>query len=108
MLALTNNKRIYLANDAIDFRYQINALTNVVLDSIESNPYDPDVIYVFYNKQMDKIKCLFWDTNGFVLYYKKMESLKFKIKQFKKNKDISTTDLHLLLQGMSPEIKGVE
>ncbi len=34
-------------------------------------------LYVFRNRQCNKIKCLFWEDNGFVLYYKALESEKF-------------------------------
>jgi len=34
-------------------------------------------LYVFSNRQRSKIKCLFWEDNGFVLYYKALAEEKF-------------------------------
>lgn len=35
-------------------------------------------LYAFTNKRRNKIKCLFWEDNGFVLYYKSLSEEKFK------------------------------
>ena len=40
------------------------------------NPFDGE-LYVFINRQRNKIKCLFWERNGFVLYYKALAEEKF-------------------------------
>ncbi|VAW87567.1 hypothetical protein MNBD_GAMMA18-2201 [hydrothermal vent metagenome] len=35
-------------------------------------------LYAFTHRQRNKIKCLFWEDNGFVLYYKSLSEEKFK------------------------------
>ena len=35
-------------------------------------------LYAFTNRQRNKIKCLFWEDNCFVLYYKSLAEEKFK------------------------------
>ena len=35
-------------------------------------------LYAFTNRQRNKIKCLFWEDNGFVLYYKSLAEEKFR------------------------------
>jgi hypothetical protein len=35
--------------------------------------------YIFYNKQYDKLKMLYWHKNGFNLLYKRLEKERFKI-----------------------------
>lgn len=69
---------IYLATKPIDMRKEINGLTLLVADVLQHSPQSLSV-YVFYNRQKDKVKCLWWDKNGFVLYYKRLERGRYKI-----------------------------
>ena len=41
------------------------------------NPFT-GALYAFTNRQRNKIKCLMWEDNGFVLYYKALAEEKFK------------------------------
>jgi hypothetical protein len=60
-------------------------------------------IYVFFNTTRDKIKCLFWDNNGFVLYYKRLDKCRFKIQEmFNAVEKITASDLEVLLSGFEP------
>ncbi|MCK5894751.1 MAG: IS66 family insertion sequence element accessory protein TnpB [Endozoicomonadaceae bacterium] len=45
-------------------------------------------MYVFINRQRNKIKCLFWEVNGFSLYYKSLAEE--KLKWPKQNEEIIT------------------
>ena len=38
---------------------------------LDHNPFD-GALYAFTNRRRDKIKCLYWEDNGFVLYYKSL------------------------------------
>jgi transposase len=68
---------VFLATAPIDMRKEINGLVTLVVESLAQSP-NAESIYVFYNRQRDKIKCLWWDKNGFVLYYKRLEKSRFK------------------------------
>ena len=97
MLMKYEDKPIYLASKPVDFRLSIDGLTKLVQNQIGSLPHDGS-IYVFYNHALDKIKCLFWDRNGFVLYYKKLESTRFILNKAQKG-SITHDDLTRLLSG---------
>ena len=73
-----DNTAIYLASHAIDMRKEIDGLSLLISEHLQQSP-QARAIYVFYNKQKDKVKCLWWDRNGFVLYYKRLERGRYKI-----------------------------
>lgn len=68
--------RVYLYRDPIDFRKSFKGLAVLVEQELGLNPFSGE-LYVFTNRQRNKIKCLFWEDNGFVLYYKSLAEDKF-------------------------------
>ncbi|MFT6735307.1 MAG: transposase [Polaribacter sp.] len=57
-------------------RMGFRGLGVLVEQGLEHNPFDGG-LYVFTNRQHNKIKCLYWGDNGFVLYYKSLAEEKF-------------------------------
>jgi transposase len=78
MLKLNEETQIYVADKPVDCRKAINGLASLVLEQFEK-PVNDGSVYVFYNNACDRIKCLFWDKNGFVLYHKRLERGRFKM-----------------------------
>ena len=71
-----NMPKIYLYRDPVDFRKQSAGLAAIVEQELGHNPFDGG-LYAFSNRQRNKIKCLFWEDNGFCLYYKRLEQKQF-------------------------------
>ena len=57
-------QQVYLVTGFTDMRKSINGLSIIVAEQLELDPLN-QAWYVFCNKQRDKLKILFWDTNGF-------------------------------------------
>lgn len=68
---------IYLHRDCVDFRKAVNGLCEIVEHERLMNPY-AEALYVFCNRNRDRLKILHWDQTGFVLWYKRLEKEKFK------------------------------
>jgi len=68
---------IYLYRAPVDFRKQAQGLAVLVEQELGHNPFT-GALYAFTNRQRNKIKCLMWEDNGFVLYYKALAEEKFK------------------------------
>ena len=90
---------IYLANFAVDMRKSINGLSVMVQEHFK-NSIGEDAYYVFSNRQMNKIKVLYWETNGYCLWYKRLESSKFKLIYDQKTQSLTTQQLQWLLSGL--------
>jgi len=68
-------KKIWLYRTAIDFRCSIDGLSHLVISELKQNPREG--VYLFFNRGRDKIKGLSWHKNGFVLFYKRLETGRF-------------------------------
>lgn len=73
----TTLPRVYLYRDPVDFRKSYRGLSAIIEQEIGNDPFAGE-LYVFINRQRNKIKCLFWERNGFVLYYKALAEEKFR------------------------------
>lgn len=81
MLALHAAQRFYLYRHATDLRKGFNGLTGLVRQQLGRDPLDGSA-YLFINRRRDRMKILVWETGGFVLYYKLLESGTFELPAF--------------------------
>lgn len=91
-------KKIWVYRQPIDFRCSIDGLTHLVHHNIQKNAQEG--IYIFFNRHKDKIKCLSWHKNGFVLLYKRLERGRFCFIQDKGVMEITSNELSWLLAGL--------
>lgn len=88
---------VWLYKDRVDMRKSINGLSIIVASHMNKNPSSGE-IFLFFNKASDKIKILYWDRNGFCLWYKRLETGRFKIPKDKSQ--ITYEQLRWLLDGL--------
>jgi len=67
--------KVFLASQAIDFRKGMDGLLALVRDS-GKDPFD-GALYVFRARRADRIKIIWWDGSGVVLYGKRLEKASF-------------------------------
>jgi len=83
-------------------RKSFDGLCGIVQSQLECDPCNGNV-YIFMNKQRNKIKLLHWEDGGFVLYYKRLESGNIELPGLSEEVDslkISWTDLTLMINGI--------
>lgn len=99
-------EQVYLACGPTDLRKSIDGLAVIVKESFELDPFAP-ALFVFCNRNKDKLKILQWDHNGFWLYYKRLETGKFSWPddQAQKSQMISPRQLRWLLDGLTIQQK---
>lgn len=67
---------VYLHREPVDFRKSVDGLAAIVEGELERSPFS-GAVYVFCNRQRNKLKVLYWDATGFALWYKRLEQEKF-------------------------------
>ncbi|QQX25060.1 IS66 family insertion sequence element accessory protein TnpB [Heyndrickxia sporothermodurans] len=71
MLKEVTVDRVYLAQGVTDLRKSIDGLAALVKEEFELDLFSSS-LFVFCNRQRDKLKILQWDHNGFWLYYRRL------------------------------------
>ena len=103
MLRLAPSPQVYLATGVTDLRNNIDGLLILIQNEMKLDPFAP-ALFVFCNRSKDKLKILFWDKNGFWLYYRRLESGHFNWPDKKGNGQslaITEQQLSWLLDGLS-------
>jgi len=103
MFNLDSNARYYMCSHYVDMRCGINALFNMVMAETSMSPVGGDV-FVFMSKNRQAVKILRWDGDGFLLYYKRLESGSFEFPVQKGDRGCATlpwSSFSLMMEGVS-------
>ena len=68
--------RVYLACGATDMRKGIGGLAALAQDVLRQKPTG-GAVFAFRGRRGDRLKLLYWDGQGFCLYYKVLERGRF-------------------------------
>ncbi len=101
MLSVSASTKVFLATEPVDLRRGHDGLTALVRGTLELDPYAGH-LFVFVGRRSDRIKVLFWDRGGFVVYYKRLAKGRFRMPRMKKDADrvvLDGTELAMLLGG---------
>ena len=101
MLSLPPSVRIFLCTQPTDMRKSFDTLAALVRDGLQGDPLSGH-LFVFRNKLGDRLKLLFWDTDGYVIYYKRLEEGTFQFPAARGNHgvEIRAADFAMLLDGV--------
>jgi transposase len=101
MLSHLTTNRVYLACGSTDLRKSIDGLAALVQEGFGLDPFSP-CLFVFCNRERNKLKILHWDHNGFWLFYRRLERGTF---QWPMGSNTTTTisprELRWLLDGLT-------
>lgn len=102
MLSLPYRLRIYISSLPVDMRQGHDGLIAIVKNQWKLDPFEGS-LFAFLGKRGDRLKVLFWQRGGFVLYYKRLERGRFKLPKANSSAQhiqIDATALTMLLDGI--------
>lgn len=76
MLTFSATQRIYLAVEPVDMRKQFNGLWALAVEKLREDPFG-GALFVFTNKERDRVKILCWDGTGVWVAAKRLEKGRF-------------------------------
>ena len=77
MLSLSSQLKIFVYTKAADMRKGIDGLSGLVRGEFNADPTDGS-LFVFVNRQRDRMKLLHFEGGGFWLYYRVLEAGTFE------------------------------
>jgi transposase len=94
--------RIWMASEATDMRCGFDRLAERVKAVIGKDPQSGH-LFVFRSRRGDRLKILVWDRDGFVLWYKRLETGVFKmprVEQGARSVELRASELAMILDGI--------
>lgn len=68
----TGADHVYIACGYTDLRRGIDGLAELVRQQFRLDPFS-NTLFLFCGRKRDRIKALYWEGNGFLLLYKRLE-----------------------------------
>ncbi len=101
MLGFSSNLRYFVCSTPIDIRNGFDGLAGIVRNYLKNDPLS-GAVFIFLNKNLTHIKLLYWDGDGFALFYKRLERGRFTLPtHHAPAKEIKREQLMMLLGGLS-------
>jgi len=94
--------RIFLCTQATDMRRSFDRLTEMVQQTLMQDPLTGN-LFVFRSRSSDRLKILYWDQDGFCIWYKRLEAGTFRfprVAEGQSNIEIKASELAMLLEGI--------
>jgi transposase len=100
MMTLQPSIKIYLCLQPADMRKQMDGLSILAQEQICENPMSGH-LFLFHNRGRNRLKILYWDTNGYVVWYKRLEKGCFSFPKQKEGRvEINESVFQQLLGGL--------
>jgi transposase len=83
-------------------RKGFDSLAALVRDYLKEDPLSGH-LFLFVGRHKDRIKLLYWDKDGFALWYKRLEEGTFRLpaaKKFGASVELKASELAMLLAGI--------
>jgi transposase len=100
MLTIGNNARLFLFKEPMDMRKSFEGLSSAISqafpDKLMTGAY-----FLFLNRRKDHLKILYWDQDGFAIWYKRLEKGTFAQKAI--SDSLTRKEFFMLLEGITPK-----
>ena len=101
-LDCATNTRIWLCTGPTDMRRGFDRLAEQAQQVTREHPQSGH-LFVFRSRRGDRLKALYWDKDGYVLWYKRLEEGTFKLPKLAAEQasvELKASELAMLLDGI--------
>ena len=92
--------RVFICTQPADMRKSFDSLAALTREVLRQDPLAGH-LFVFRNRDGDRVKILWWDRSGYSLWYKRLEEGVFKFPEGgEASAEVESAELALLLEGI--------
>jgi transposase len=87
--------KVYLCTVACDMRRSFDGLSMMAEHGIGCNPFCGHLL-VFCNRRGDRLKILYWDRDGWAIWYKRLEAGSFQSSTLQLNRTVVIYEIYIV------------
>jgi transposase len=100
MLSFPAAIQVFLCTVPCDMRRSFDGLSMMAEHIVRANPLSGH-LFVYCNKRTDRLKILYWDRDGWAIWYKRLEAGTFQYPFSESGrKEIAAWELGVLMEGI--------
>jgi transposase len=100
VIAISGNARVFLYQGAVDLRKGHEGLSLLVKVSFDI-PLASGAYFAFMNRPRNRMKILYWDSDGLAIWFKRLEKGTYTKRYFDKP-ELERREFLMLLEGVIP------
>ena len=101
MLTIPSNARLFLCQVPVSMHKSFEGL-GAIVEQMFPGELLSFALFIFLSRRKDHMKVLYWDGDGFVIFYKRLEKGCFAIKK-DGSSSLQRRDFFMLLEGITPK-----
>lgn len=101
MLTIHGNSRLFFCQEPVNMRKSFEGLSAIV-EQLFPNELLSGAFFIFLNRRKDQMKVLFWDKDGLVIWFKRLEKGSFAWK-WQEKMSLDRREFLMLLEGVTPK-----
>lgn len=91
---------VYLWQGVMDMRVSFDRLSKLVKEKLGKSVISSGGVFVFFSRCRARAKILYWDKDGYALWYKRLEAGSFKVEKKDEYEVVTSLELRELLSGI--------
>jgi transposase len=103
LIGTLGHPRIFLCTHDTDMRKSFDSLRGIIRSAMHLDPL-ADCLFVFKNRRGDRIKVIYWDCDGFAMWYKVLQRGTFQFPDLANFNsagiEIDSSTLRMILDGI--------
>lgn len=101
MITIPGQARLFFCNHPMSMRKSFEGLSHEV-ELLFPGELLSGAFFIFLNRRKDHLKILFWDSDGFIIWFKRLEQGTFKWK-WGDEAQLDRRTFLMLLEGVTPK-----
>ncbi len=93
-------QRLFQYSGAVDLRRGFDGLSALVEEAFPGELLS-GALFIFVNRRRNRMKVLFWDSDGLALYYKRLEQGTFRV-SWTGHVELTRREFTMLMEGVVP------